>query len=251
VDGPGGRKYRAEQKLPRVDASGPAAETTRLAGWEAKDIDDLWDNEIRSGSGRTYGMELEESAQSGDIADQVGDLAEKIPVHEVIELNRVIHPRKAFIDGVLTPIQQATKATLKRIINFDPSSGQAWFNEDDAVMDELARMEANDAKANAGKKPGEPLQDSLKGLTLDQRATWTEHIIDGTFSSVSDDEEVAVVKIFETCPPAQRPLLYRMIEGHAWEGDYREGYFTWDDELYNSLSGDELDRVRDLINQGM
>jgi hypothetical protein len=276
VDGPGGRKYRAEQKMPRVD---PEYETTELAGWSARDIDDLWDNEIRSGSGYTYGAELEKSAKSGDIADQLADMSEMIDPAQEVWKDTVescerwavdpatgmmrgvdcaqwqvylgtLEPRDAFMAGVVEPIKSDTKGTLKRIINFNPSAGQAWFNEDDSVMEEIDRMETRDKKDNEAAKGGRTDHNSLKGLTLSQRATWIENIMDGVFSIVFEDEEERIVQIFETCPASDRPLLYRMIEGHDWEGDYVEGVFEWDDDLYNSLSGVELKKVRDLINEG-
>ena len=147
------------------------------------------------------------------------------------------------------PITSDTKGTLKRIINFDPSTGQAWFNEDDAVMEEMERMAARDKKANADLKPGEMPQDSFKGLTMEQRATWAQHIMGGTVSSVSEDEEDAILKLFETCPAGQRRQLYRDIEGHPWTGEFREGWFVADDELYNSLSSRNLGRLSVLIDQ--
>jgi len=283
VDGPGGRKYKPEQKMPRVD---PAFEKTELAGWDAKDLDDLWDNDIRSGSKYTYGMEITRSAREGDIKDQIAGMADMIdetkgalgkivklaidrkgqlaPMEEGERNENVpiakplltidaalahLEPRAAFVAGVQQPITTDTKGTLQRIIDYDPSTGQAWFNEDDAVMEEMNRMAARDKKANEEKGPGEQTQDSLKGLTMTQRATWAKHIMGGTVSSVSEDEEEAIVKLFETCPPAQRRQLYQDIEGHAWKGDYQEGWFTDDDELYNSLSGAELKKVRQLINE--
>ena len=100
-------------------------------------------------------------------------------------------------------------------------------------------------------EPALPDHNSLKGLTLSQRAKWIEDIMGGTFSIVFEDEEERIMQIFETCPASDRPLLYQMIEGHEWEGDFRNGLLVWDDELYNSLSGYELRRVRELINEGM
>ncbi len=144
-----------------------------MSGWQAKDIDDLWDNEIRSGSGYTYGAEFEKSAKSGDISDQIGDMAAMIDEVEEVwqdtftwcekvaqdpdslmrrgeDCSKVqlylgtLEPRAAFEAGVQRPIKNDTKETLKRIINFDPSAGQAWFNEDDSVMEEMDRMEARE-----------------------------------------------------------------------------------------------------------
>ena len=251
VDGKGGRQYRAEQKMPRVDAT---REATQLKGWQAKDIDDLWDNEIRSGSGHTYGKELEASAVSGDISSQIGDMAQMIDPTRAVVKEKVylgtLEPQKAFRAAVETPIKNDTKGTLKRIINFNPSGNQAWFNEDDSVIEEIDRMEARDKKANEAKRGGRQDHDSLKGLTLDQRATWIENIMGGAFSVVFEDEEERIAQIFETCPVSDRALLYRMIEGHEWTGDYREGWLTLDDDLYNSLSGAELRKVRNLINKG-
>jgi hypothetical protein len=281
VDGPGGRKYRSEQKMPRVD---PEFEATQLNGWQAKDIDDLWDNDIRSGSGHTYGAEFEASAKSGDISDQLKDMAAlidetKAALGDIMKLCQKgnalqecdvernenvreppsvemgfalanLEPRAAFQAGVQEPLKSDTKGTLERIINFNPSAGQVWFNDDDSVMEEIDRMEVRDKKDNEASKDGRVDHNSLRGLTLNQRAKWIENIMGGTFSVVWEDEEERIAQIFETCPATDRPLLYQMIEGHEWEGDYRHGVFTWDDDLYNSLSGVELRKVRDLINEG-
>jgi hypothetical protein len=283
VDGPTGRKYRAEQKMPRPD---PQFETTELSGWAAKDLEDLWDNEIRSGSGFTYGMELERSAKEGDIKDQIGGMAAMIDETKgalgsivklgIDHLNRVtvmdggernenvpaptpvitldfaaahLEPRAAFKAGVQDPITNDTKGTLKRIIDFDPSTDQAWFNEDDAVMEEMARMGERDRKANAALEPGQIPQDSFKGLTMTQRSTWAKNIMGGTFSSVSDDEEEAILKLFESCPAGQRRQLFQDIEKHPWTGAFREGVFVEDDELYNSLSGENLGKLATLLDQ--
>ena len=40
------------------------------------------------------------------------------------------------------------------------------------------------------------------------------------------------------------------MEGRDWEGDWHEGWFKADDDLYNGLDDDRLDRVKDLINEG-
>ena len=58
----------------------------------------------------------------------------------------------------------------------------------------------------------------------------------GTFNSVSDDEARDGDQAFETARnPGDRPQLYRLVEGHAWTGDWIEGGFVDDDEIYNSL----------------
>ena len=268
----GGDRYRPEQKMPRVD---PERDKSKLDGWQAADIDDLWDNQIRTDGQLTYGTKLEASAADGDIAEQIGGMAAMIDDKQEVwkdtietcdsfgempsptpscRMNQVylgtLNPKAAFKASVAAPIQGKTKATLKLIVDFNPSAGQAWFNQDDSVMEELARMEKRDQDDNAARKDGRTNHDSMRGLSLSQRATWIENIMDGIFAIVFEDEEERIAQLFETCPAAQRPLLYRMIEGHEWNGNYREGWFTLDDDLYNSLSGVELRKVRDLINEG-
>jgi hypothetical protein len=56
-----------------------------------------------------------------------------------------------------------------------------------------------------------------------------------------------IVKLFRTASPADRHELYRYIEGHAWAGDFRHGWLTDDDGLYNSLSDAQLAELRGLL----
>ncbi len=36
-------------------------------------------------------------------------------------------------------------------------------------------------------------------------------------------------------------------EGHAWEGDFKHGWWVADDDMWNCLSSSQLDRLRKII----
>lgn len=56
-----------------------------------------------------------------------------------------------------------------------------------------------------------------------------------------------IVKLFRTASAADRHELYRYLEGHAWAGDFRHGWVTDDDGLYNSLTDAQLAELRALL----
>jgi len=246
----GQANYGSEQIVPKVDTT---RETTQQSGWKATSLDDLWDNPIRS-VGETYGEDFVKSAAGGDIADQIQGMESEVPEKKEAVFHGIplgdVHPRTAFHEEVVTPIMTKTRATLHKIIDLDVSDGHAFFNEDDAALEEMDRMDARDKKAQE-KDPKHDAHNGVKHMTLEQRATFVKQIMGGVVSRVSEDEEERIQQIFETTPAPDRPRLYEMIEGHKWNGDYREGFLTNDDELYNSLSGGELHRVRELINEGL
>jgi len=124
------------------------------------------------------------------------------------------------------------------IIDFNPSIGQVFFNEDDMVMEELTGI---DDRAGMTDK-------DLEGMTPNQRADRIKAIVDCTFCIVTEDEGAQVVRLFRTAKPAERPEIYRLVEGHAWTGDWIEGITVDDDDIYNGLTSDQLKELRDLIN---
>jgi hypothetical protein len=65
----------------------------------------------------------------------------------------------------------------------------------------------------------------------------------------SKHEGELIVKMFGTAKPADRKELYRLIEGHAWGGDFRHGILVSDDSLWNSLTSHQVETLRGLLNQ--
>ena len=59
------------------------------------------------------------------------------------------------------------------------------------------------------------------------------------------------MEIFSTAPAAERPKIYRLVEGHEWNGDWRHGVMVSDDEIWNALHRTDLARLRTLINAGV
>jgi hypothetical protein len=82
-----------------------------------------------------------------------------------------------------------------------------------------------------------------------QRADRIKALVVGLCNYVSEEESELVIRLFETVKnPADRLEIYRLVEGHAWTGDWVEGITVADDEIYNGLNDGQLDRLRDMIN---
>ncbi|MCP4248442.1 MAG: hypothetical protein GY778_15450, partial [bacterium] len=145
-----GVKYAPEQILPRLD---PEADNG-VQNWQADSLDELWAMPIRSDMpDKTYGTEITNSVTGGEIADKLEGMAAQFPESEG-DFGMTVHPQAAFQNGFLTPLQANPLIGLRSIIDFNPSEGQAGFNEDDAVMEETEGMGE------------ERSQEYLEGLTL-------------------------------------------------------------------------------------
>lgn len=164
-------------------------------------------------------------------------MAAKFPESQDVMGVFTVHPQQGFTDGFLAKLVVDPKAGLLSIINFTPSAGQAFFNQDDAVMREI----------NGEDGQGGMTEAQLAGMTLEQRAERVRALIGGFWSWVGEDEGETIIRLFETTGAGQRRVLYEMVEGHRWEGDFRNGVFTTDDDLYDSLTHAQLDRLRALI----
>jgi hypothetical protein len=231
--------YGAEQILPRLDETADNGQQS----WQGSGLDELWSTRPRSDMPATYGSEITASLEKGEIHDTLEAMANKFPPDEEVWQDTLwgyqvylgtLHPQEAFRKGFFEPLVGDPLSGLRGIVDFNPSEGQAFFNEDDAVMEEAATF-----------KPGE-----FAGLTLNQRAERIKALTGGTFNSVSDEEAEMVIRLFETARnPGDRPQLYRLVEGRAWTGNWIHGVFRDDDEIYNSLDRDQLDRLRALINE--
>jgi len=223
-------QYAPEQVLPRLD---PDA-NNGTQNWQADSLDALWTVKIRSELAQTYGQAITASVQSGEIKTKLDGMAVKFRENEDVWKDTVggwqvylgtVHPRAAFIDGFLNPLVGNPLVGLRSIIDFNPSEGQAFFNEDDAVMEEST--------------------DDLTHLTLNQRADRVRALIGGW---TGEDEGERVIEIFRTASVSDRTQLYRLVEGHAWTGDWIEGVFTTDDDIVDALYRSQLNRLRDMIN---
>ena len=222
-------KYAPEQLIPRLD---PAKETS-VQTWKADSIDELWDKQVRSDSPRKYGDELTKSVQNGEIKDQLSGLASMVDAEKKTYKYGVylgtVHPQAAYKNGFLAPLLSNPKQGLKDIIDFNPALGQANHNEDDAVIEEMDAMN----------------EKQLSGMTLNQRVDRVRVLISG-YGSEEDGENV--IKLFKTAQPGERPKLYSLVEGHPWKGDWVQGVFVSDDEIWNALYRSQLNRLRDIIN---
>ncbi|WP_138503638.1 hypothetical protein [Nostoc sp. PA-18-2419] len=216
-------KYAPEQVLPRLDADA----NNGTQNWQADSLDALWAVKIRSDLERTYGEAITESVKSGEIKDKLDGMAAQFPENQKVADGWLgtVHPQAAFIHGFLEPLVANPLVGLRSIIDFNPSEGQAGFNEDDAVMEEST--------------------DDLPHLTLNQRADRVRALIGGW---TGEDEGERVIEIFRTAPVGDRAQLYRLVEGHAWSGDWIEGVFTTDDDIVDALYRSQLNRLRKIIN---
>ena len=192
-------KYDPETYVPHVEEDVEGEQN-----WKVGSLDELWELPVRTDMpGVTYGGELDTAVRTGDIKKVLTDMAEEFPIDEraVAPDNSVanwitdlpglrnalgiLDTREAYLEGFLAPIISDPKSGLRSIIDFDPSEGQAWFNEDDAAREELEGM-----------KP-----DEIAQLTLNQKADRIKAIIDGTFNYVDGDDGELVISLFGPTRP--------------------------------------------------
>ena len=104
----------------------------------------------------------------------------------------------------------------------------------------------NDARAGLeriAKGPG-----GLAALQMPSRYRAISRLLGGY---TGDDDAAWIMKLFETAPASDRRTLYRYVEGHDWSGDFKEGWFTNDDALWNGLSTEQATQLKKLLNDGM
>ncbi|MGH2531396.1 MAG: hypothetical protein ACRDJW_03720 [Thermomicrobiales bacterium] len=233
-----GTEYAAEVMLPRPDAANPAM------NWMAPSIEALWNQPIVQGAKETVGDRIIVALGSGgEIRGQLEGLATKFEESKRVYKKRIylgtVHPRGAYRNGFLTPLLPGTgdpKAGVLSIVHWAPNYGLAGWDRDDVSL-------ATGQELANGMKKGE----NLKGMTTVARIRYVRELTGGF---VGDSEEQLVVQIFATAPVAERPAIYRGVEGHAWTGDWIHGVFTSDDEIWNALNRDRLKAVKTLINAG-
>lgn len=177
--------------------------------------------------------------KSGELRGELTEMADKFPESRIAKKVFTVHPKRGYQEGFLAPLVANPRAGLLSIIHFSPSRGQASFNEDDAIMREI----------NGEDGHGGMTEEQLAGLTLEQKAERIRALVSGFWNYCGEDEGETVIKLFEVTPAGQRAALYQMVEGHRWEGDFRHGVFTLDDDLWNSLDSGQLDRLRAIIGE--
>jgi hypothetical protein len=201
-------------------------------------MEDLWPMRVRTDQTITFGEAVKNNLDHGEIGEHLKAVADRFEAEEDTPIGSTLHPKEAFIRGFLNPILANPLIGLRGIIDFNPSEGQVIFNEDDVVMEEIVGI-----KGRAGMT-----DDDLKGMTVNQRADRIKAIVDCTFCNISTAEGNVVIRLFATAKSSERAQIYRLVEGHAWSGDWKEGFFTGDDEIYNGLDSGQLTTLRDVIN---
>ena len=132
----------------------------------------------------------------------------------------------------MAPMVANPKAAMMNTINWAPSYGLSSEDMDDVSLATGQELDKN----------GE-----LPGMTTPARVDYVKQLIGG---NVGDDEEALVMRLFETAGASERPAIYERVEGHKWTGDWIEGVFTSDDDLWNALNSTRLSTLKDLINEG-
>lgn len=229
-----GSKYGPEQAVPVLDPAKAANNGTQ--NWQANSFEELWTKPVRTDdAAETFEAVITAGMKpGGELYEQLHGMSEKFPESESVAWGFLgtLAPRRGFLEGFFNPMAADPYMGLRRIIHYDPSRGQSGNNTDDAVMEDFERMD--------GKK------ESLKGLTMEQRISRTRVLLGG---NVGSDEADRIVEMFETAGgKSQARALYEGVEGHAWSGDWIEGWTVDDDDLWNGLSAAQLARVKTALN---
>ena len=227
-----GAQYVAESLIPTPDPSTPAQ------NWAADNFETLWDQPMQAGGTyRIADMAAFELNPGSEIFHQLQDLEQSFPEEQPVTVLiniGTLHPRRAYRRGFLEPLVNDPLRGILETIHWSPSQGDLrGVDRDDVALDTGRELE----------RTGQ-----LSGMTTPARVEYVRQLIDGF---VADDEEAMVMRIFETAAAGERPEIYRLVEGHPWAGHFIRGLFTRDDDLVDALSNDRLDRLTDLINEGV
>jgi hypothetical protein len=219
-----GDRYLAETRMP-VPATGEVPQN-----WQAGSLEELWNKSVVGTSGPTVGAKIVEALQPGhEIRATLDDLANRFPEVDN-HFTGNLQPRRAYRDGFLAPLVADPHGGLLHIINWAPNYGLASNSRDDQSL-------ASGQELDRGHQLG--------GMTTTARVAYINELLDGY---TAEDEGALVVRIFETAPAGERRAMYRQIEGHDWNGDFRHGWTVTDDKLWDSLSRGQLTQLRGIIN---
>lgn len=231
---PSSTKYGPEQAVPVLDPAKAADNGTQ--NWQAGSFEELWKKPVRSDdASETFEAVITAGMKpGGELYEQLHGMSEKFPESQAVGygIAGTLQPRRGFLEGFFNPMAADPYMGLRRIIHYDPSRGQSFNNTDDAVMEDFERMDDK--------------KESLAGLTMEQRISRTRVLLGG---NVGDDEAQRIVQMFQTCGGrAEARTLYEGVEGHAWGGDWIEGWTVDDDDLWNGLSKAQLATVKAILN---
>ena len=219
-----GDSYAAETMIPKLAPTNPAQQ------WQAPSFEALWSQPVVAGSKDTFGNLLTASFQPGkEIRQQLEGLAAKFPTAQL-----GMNPQAAYLKGFLNPLSADLYKGISNIINWAPNYGLDYTDKDDVSLETGQDLDKHQA---------------LSGMTTPARTNYVKELVEGW---VASDEEDMIVRIFETAPLNQRPLIYRGVEGHNWNGDFKHGMdiplVSSGDTLWKKLDNGRRDRLRKLIN---
>ncbi len=259
-----GANYGAEQMMPFPDASRAADNGTQC--WKQSNFQTLWGARVRSDQDETFGLRILQSmVPGGEFGDKLSGLAAKFPEtkpvwHDTVGSYQVylgdLHPQAAYNNSFLAQMTtpSTTRAKIQQIIDFDPGRGQANSRTDDATRADLDRLHDKGQKMADEKKPGpdgKPADRNtlLRGLTVEQRIHYINNLESWQGIGVSEGEQTSILELFQTAPSGERKELFRRLEGHSWQGHFKEGWTVRDDDLWDSLDGWQLKSLQRLLNE--
>ena len=219
-----GSSYAAETMIPTLSPANPAQ------NWKAASAEELWTKPIVAGSSLTVGSQITATFQAGkETRQKLEDLAAQFPPTQM-----GMQPRAAYQQGFLTPLVSNLQTGLLAIINWSPNYGLSYLDTDDVSLATGQQLDS---------------RNQLGGMTTPARASYVRELIDG---SVAPDEEDMVVRLFQTAPVAQRPLVYKQVEGHDWNGNWKYEndipVINPADALWKKLDKPHRVRLRKIIN---
>lgn len=218
-----GDRYLAETRMPVPVASSVPQ------NWMAVSLEALWDRPVTGTSGITVGARVIAAFAPGQaIRDTLDELATRFPETDS-RATGDLHPRRAYLDGFVAPLVANPHDGVLHILHWAPNYGLADTSRDDQCLASGLELDA---------------AHQLPGMTTTARVAYVNELIDGV---TTGSEGPLVVRLFETAPASERRVMYRQIEGHEWNGDFRHGVFVSDDRLWNALSRGQLDQLRILI----
>ena len=224
-------EFVPETHIPVPSASNPPQ------NWSAPSFEELWGRYALGSTGPTVGSYVAASLVPGqEMHDQLIDLGNEFPVVER-RWSGNLHPRRAYREGFVQPLASNPRAGILSTIHWAPTyglyEGRWGSHRDDVALD-----------------TGSELKDrgQLPGMTTPARVAYIRELIGG---SVAGDEQNLVVDLFRTASLRERPLIYQMVEKHAWTGDWIHGRRTRDDDLWKALNWWYLTIAKGLINAGI
>ncbi|HMF12434.1 MAG TPA: hypothetical protein VKE94_09015, partial [Gemmataceae bacterium] len=218
--GMSGSQYKPESLVPVPSSSNPEQ------NWKADNVESLWDMPMVVGGKYTAGEMIAFELQPGqEIDGQLQELGKQFP-GPTQEGPITIDARMAYRHGFLQPMERDPLSGLLDILHWSPKSPA------------LSSGARGDLAVETGKQLEK--QKLLPGMTTPARIEYVKDLCGGR---TGEDGEALVVRIFESAAAGERPQIYLGVEGHAWTGAFRGGFFK-KDLLFKKLSSERLDRLK-------